>query len=112
MTVDRDIIGRISEHQPGRLAVHQFDVGGLVARIRANELVITEQPKVAKPGNGFGLLLRDDVAAVGLRRCGRAIDQNIDFCRLKTSDLKVEVEVERRELFQVELQDFEVPSRV
>ena len=68
MTIDRNVIGRIGEHQPRGLAVHQFGIGGLVARICANEPVIPEQPKVAKPGNGLRLLLRDDVTAVGLRR--------------------------------------------
>jgi len=58
MTVDRDIIGRVGKNYPRGLAVHQFGVGGLVARIRANELVVTEQPKVAKPGNCFCLFFR------------------------------------------------------
>src|SRR5260370_27962117 len=87
MTLYRNVVWRVSKDQPGGLAVHQFDVGGLVARICANQLVITEHPKVAKPGNYFGLLFRDNVTAVGLRRCGWSLDQKINFCCLKTTDL-------------------------
>jgi hypothetical protein len=38
----------------------------VVARICADQLVITEQPKVAEPRNCLGLLFRDNVTAVGL----------------------------------------------
>jgi hypothetical protein len=112
MAVDRDIIGRISENHPRGLTVHQFDVRSLVARVCANQLVITKQPKVAKPGNRVGPLFGDNVTGIGLRRCGCAIDQKINFRCLKTGDFKVKIEVERGEFLHVELKVFEVPSRV
>ena len=58
-------------------------VGGLVAGIRADQPVIAEMPEVTEPGDRFGLRFRDEVGTVGLHLHGRAIDQQIDFCRLK-----------------------------
>ena len=51
MAIDRDVVGRIGEHEFRLGAFEQLIVGGLVARIAAQQAMATEQPQIAGLGD-------------------------------------------------------------
>jgi hypothetical protein len=112
MAIDRNIVGSVGEHHPHLLAVQQFGVSGLVASIRADQPVIAEMPEVAEPGDRLGLLFRYDVGTVRLHLHCRAIDQQIDFCCLKSCDFQIEVEIRDGQFSPQQLKLLHVPVAV
>ena len=112
MAIDRDIVGRVGKYNPGLLAIHQLDVSGLVAGIGANQAVLAELPEIAEPGDGLALRCRHHVTGVGLCRHRWPIDQQIDFCRLKSSDFQIEVEFGGGELPPQQRQLLHIPVAI
>ena len=51
MAIDGDVVGRIGEHEFRLGAFEQLIVGGLVARIPAQQAMGTEQPQIAGLGD-------------------------------------------------------------
>jgi hypothetical protein len=77
-----------------------------VAAVAAADPVVAEDPDVAGPGAGFGRH-RWDHLVLGINR---TLEDHVDFAGREAGEREIEVDVEHRQLAELELQQVEVPA--
>ena len=107
VAVDPDVVGRIEEGgvDPGIGTDHRLQEGR-VAAVAAADPVLAEDPDVAGPGAGFRRHRRDHLV-LGI---GRTLEDHVDLAGGEAGQRQVEVDVEHRQLAELELQEVEVPA--
>ena len=107
MPVDAHVVRRVQESggDRGALAGHRLQEL-CVAAVAAADPVIAKDPDITGSG-ARGLRHRRDRLIVGIRR---AFQRHVDLAGRETRDRQVEVDVEYRQLAQLQLQKVEIPA--
>jgi hypothetical protein len=112
MAIDPDVVGRIGEHEPGSLLIEQGRIGFRIAGVAAQQLVIAKLPQISRTGDGLRDNLRLPIGGIIGRLLVRTVGQQIDFRGLEAGDLNVELEVEARQVLELDRQDFPIPPGI
>jgi hypothetical protein len=118
MAVDRNIVGGIGEYHLRTLISKQTGINGGIRRIAADQPVFTDQPEIARACDGRARVvdLWDLVRRVALIRvrpsCLQLAEQDVDLRHLEAGDGDVEVEIELKQVLQLDREQLAIPAGV
>ena len=115
VSIDRNIVGRISEDEIGAFVAQKALERLTLSRIPTQEPVAPEQPQVARPGHPEGGIDKRRggvLCIVGRirRRLSGFVEQHIDFSQREPGDLDIEFEIDER--LQFDGENLAVPAGV
>ena len=117
MAIDRDVVGRVGEHEIGALALQQPIEARQIAGIAAEQPVAPELPDVARPGHGrSGSVTCERDLVLGLTLAGRAKPRAASSSTRSTSASEKPVSSTSKsrsiERLQLDGEDLAVPAGV
>ena len=113
---DRDIVRRIAEHHLRPRGPEQALVGLSPGGVAADQPVLSDVPDIAKTGDRIaGKRFGNAVGRIGLiggRAIGQLAQGNVDLGQLEPGERQVVVELERREILELQGQQVTVPAGI
>ena len=102
VALDRNIVGRVGEHDIGDLAIHQRGEVFGVERVAAEQPMASKRPEVADPADRALLHRRKESRRIGRSRLlVEAFDPHIDLAHVEAGRLEVEAEIHNGEFLQL-----------
>ena len=112
MTVDGDVIGRVGEHHPGQIALHQACHHIRIETVATDQPVPAKLPDIAGPDPCGSWFRNHIIGRIAILFGDKPVDQRIDLGHLEADDADVEVEIARHQGLQFFGQNGVIPAGI